>query len=62
MGGGTPTKDMVYKAILSNRTLLESEKMSMARITKDMKTLRLKGAASLEKQHEECQVVIIVIQ
>jgi hypothetical protein len=50
---------MVYKAILSNRNLIESEKILLAKLTKDMKTLKLKGTSNLgsEKQ-DESQVTL----
>lgn len=45
---------MVYKAILSNRNIIESEKNALAKITKEIKALKLRGStnstSAMEKQ------------
>ena len=46
LGGVTPNKEMVYKAILSNRNILEGEKTAVDKITKAIKALKLQGPSS----------------
>ena len=46
IGGNVASKDLVYKAILSNRSILESEKNALAKITKEIKALKLKSPSN----------------
>ena len=60
----TPTKELVYKAILSNRNLIDCERASLGKITKDIKALKLKGASNLGSesnmnQSQVCKVLQI---